>query len=161
MNRTSGKSDRPMATPEDRKKYIDAWTTMMVDIWREKIERLQVWDTWSLHHSVMEDSVSSQGASYDYVRIMHSFAEYGIYQDMGVGKGFSHGNRGDLGFTPVRQPRPWFSRAYFASYMVLKEQMSWMYGEEFCGMISDAINNAEYHRSTTLRSNAWGHHSRR
>ena len=27
------------ATPEDRLKYMNAWSDMMINIWREKIER--------------------------------------------------------------------------------------------------------------------------
>lgn len=39
--------------------------------------------------------------------------------------------------------------AYFASIMVLKEQMAYMYGEEFCGLLVDKIEEANHKRSTT------------
>lgn len=161
MSRKSGRNDsRQKATQEDRVKYMEAWSTMMVDIWRERIERLQVWDTWQLH-KVMTESVVPGGSAFNMATITHTFAQYGIYQDMGVGREFTKDNGGDLGFTPVREPRPWFSRAYFASVMVLKEQMAYMYGEEFFGILSDAIHNADHSRSKTLRSSTWGTKAKR
>ena len=59
-----------------------------------------------------------------------------------------------------RKPREWFSRAYFASVMVLKEQMAYMYGEEFCGMLIDKIEEANHKRSTSMRSRLWGSRKR-
>ena len=43
-------TNRPAATDEDRRKYQEAWAEMMVNIWREKIERLHVINTlWRIH----------------------------------------------------------------------------------------------------------------
>jgi len=130
-----------MATLDERRKYFEAWSKMMLDIWREKIERLQVWDTWELHRSIMEGSMLLSGDNYDYVQIVHSFVEYGVYQDMGVGNGFRRGNGGDLGFTPLREPRPWLSPKFFSSVMNLKDQVARMYGEEFCGIMMNVLND--------------------
>lgn len=169
--------NRPKATPEDRQKYNDAWAKMMVTIWREKINRLHVVDTYKLHREITEN-VTSTGSELS--TIQHKFMEYGIYQDVGTGNGYQHGNGGDLEFLDPqyreeyarkqksgkvtlgepRKPREWFSRAYFASVKVLKEQMAYMYGEEFCGLLVDKIEEANYKRSTTLRSRLWGSHKR-
>ena len=143
------------SSPEDRKKYIDAWERMMVDIWKEKIVRLGVIDTKQLYSDIT-GKITSQGD--DIHSITHQFMEYGIFQDCGTGKEFSKANGGDLGFTPVRIPREWFSRAYFASVMTLKEEMAFQFGEEFCGVLSDAISDSLNHRSTSMRSNLWGNH---
>lgn len=164
MAKSSTNTNRPAATDEDRKKYQDAWAEMMVKIWREKIERLHVVDTYSLHQQ-MQDNVISSSDSIS--TIQHKFLEYGIYQDLGVGNGYSKDNGGNLKILdPVyraehnmgepRKPRVWFSRAYFASIMVLKEQMAYMYGEEFCGLLVDKIEEANSKRSTTLRSRLYG-----
>ena len=53
--RTKKRDNRPKATAEDRIKYQDAWSKMMVDIWREKIERLHVIDTYRLHQDMNEN----------------------------------------------------------------------------------------------------------
>lgn len=153
--------NRPKATAEDRIKYQDAWSKMMVSIWREKIERLHVIDTYRLHQD-MNESLTTSGS--ELTVIQHKFMEYGIYQDVGTGNGYSKGNGGNLEFLdPVndngqkhRQPREWFSRAYFASVMVLKEEMAYMYGEEFTGLLVDKIEEANRKRSTSMRSRLWG-----
>ena len=171
---------RPAATDEDRKKYQEAWADMMIKIWREKIERLHVINTYSLHQQIQENVISSSDTI---STIQHKFLEYGIYQDLGVGNGYTADNKGNLKILdPVyreehrlnvprkvgpkpggyytsgnpRKPREWFSRAYFASIMVLKEQMAYMYGEEFCGLLVDKIEEANKKRSTTLRSRLYG-----
>lgn len=164
MAKSTTNTNRPAATDEDRKKYQEAWADMMIKIWREKIERLHVIDTYSLHQQMQENVISSSDTI---STIQHKFLEYGIYQDLGVGNGYTKGNGGDLEILdPVyraehnmgepRKPRVWFSRAYFASIMVLKEQMAYMYGEEFCGLLVDKIEEANKKRSTTLRSRLYG-----
>lgn len=162
-------TNRPAATDEDRKKYQEAWAEMMVTIWREKIERLHVIDTYSLHQQIKDNVVTSSDSV---STIQHKFLEYGIYQDLGVGNGYSKDNGGNLEIlNPVyraehnmgepRKPRVWFSRSYFASVMVLKEQMAYMYGEEFCGLLVDKIEEANHKRSTTLKSRLYGTRKRK
>lgn len=159
--RNRKRDNRPKATAEDRIKYQDAWAKMMVDIWREKIERLHVIDTYRLHQDMNENLTSSGN---ELTIIQHKFMEYGIYQDCGTGNGYSKGNGGNLEFLDPaydngqkhRKPREWFSRAYFASVMVLKEEMAYMYGEEFTGLLVDKIEEANRKRSTTMRSRLWG-----
>ena len=159
--RNKRNDNRPKATAEDRIKYQDAWAKMMVSIWREKIERLHVIDTYRLHQD-MNESLTTSGSELSIIQ--HKFMEYGIYQDVGTGNGYSKGNGGYLEFLDPandngrkhRKPREWFSRAYFASVMVLKEEMAYMYGEEFTGLLVDKIEEANRKRSTSMRSRLWG-----
>lgn len=179
MKRSGRNENRPRATAEDRRKYEEAWSKMMIDIWREKIDRLRVVDTRTLRQQ-MTERVTEGGSAM--TTIQHRFMMYGIYQDCGVGRGYDidgkvykdgrvGNNKGSLellddnyriehGLGEARKPREWFSRAYFASVMVLKEQEAYMYGEEFCGLIADAIEDSFHRRSTSMRSNLWGHHGR-
>lgn len=159
--RNKRNDNRPKATAEDRIKYQNAWAKMMVSIWREKIERLHVIDTYRLHQD-MNESLTTSGSELSIIQ--HKFMEYGIYQDVGTGNGYSKGNGGYLEFLDSandngqkhRKPREWFSRAYFASVMVLKEEMAYMYGEEFTGLLVDKIEEANRKRSTSMRSRLWG-----
>ena len=180
MSRSGRNKNRPKATAADRIKYMDAWADMMVTIWHEKIERLHVIDTYYLHHSITSE-IAADGYELNVIR--HKFAEYGIYQDVGVGREYAKDNGGDLkcldydyreehglneprkrgprwggGYTSgnPRQPREWFSRAYFASVMVLKEEMAYMYGEEFTGLLVDKIEEENHKRSTSMRSRLYG-----
>lgn len=177
FHNSSRKKDkmRENASPEDRKKYMEAWSKMMVDIWREKIDRLKVVDTRALRQQ-MNDQITSSGE--DFAVIQHKFMQYGIYQDCGTGRGYDidgkvykdgrvGNNKGDLesldwryrdNSRERRYPREWFSRPYFASVMVLKEQMAYMYAEEFCGLIVDAISYNEKIRGTSMRNRLWGSH---
>lgn len=176
--------NRPKATEEDRRKYIEAWTEMMVEIWQDRITRLKVIDSSSLYRKIdgnfsMNDTLTT---------IRHRFLEYGIFQDCGVGRGFQAGNGGNLeifdndyreehglnrarswngpkskGKTSgkPRKPREWFSRPYYASIMVLKDQMAYMYAEEFTGLVAEAIDYNENYRGTSLRNKLWGTHNKK
>ena len=154
--------NRPKATAEDRERYMQAWAEKMVEIWRERIIRLGVIDTGQLHEKF---SQAVQGnTSTDMHVIMHKFMMYGIYQDVGVGRGYTPGNGGQLHFMDPsdpdytnkhRKPREWFSRAYYASVMVLREQMAYMYGQEFAGLLSNAIRYSDEVRGSSLRNNLW------
>lgn len=182
----SGKN-RAEAGVEDWQKYQDAWAEMMVTIWREKIEKLKVIDTHRLESTIEQRVVYANDAV---STIKHKFMEYGIYQDVGTGYGFKsaeHGNEGRLDFMDMdyriehglnkprkrgpawgggytsgkpRKPREWFSRAYFASIKVLRDEMAYIFAENFTGMLVDAISYTENHKSTTLRSRLWGHHAK-
>lgn len=164
---------------EDRRKYIQAWTDMMIEIWRDRITRLQVMDTASLYNNIDGEFTMNNSAT----NIKHRFLEYGIFQDCGVGRGFVAGNNGNLEiFDPdyrernglnrerswngpksrghtsgmPRKPRLWFSRSYYASIMVLKDQMAYMYAEEFCGLIAKTIEFSDKYRATSLKDKLWG-----
>ncbi len=76
----------------DVDEYVDVWTRTMLEIWREKIERLNVVYTGHLHQSFQ----SSINATVQGTTVSMRFAYYGIYQALGVGKGYTHGNGGDL-----------------------------------------------------------------
>ena len=69
----------------------------------------------------------------------HSVKHY-LWQDYGTGKEVPRGNPGDLGKPKVRKERHWFSRKYFMSVMNIKEFMAESLGQEFMGIISDALD---------------------
>ena len=66
---------------------------MMIDIWREKIQQLNITDSGALRDS-MEELVTTGNVT----TIEHKFLQYGLFVAAGVGKGFEHGNPGDLLF---------------------------------------------------------------
>lgn len=118
-------------------KYVDGWSMKMVDIWLEKIRMLEIYDQGGLYNSVESLAISSVGGQ---TLIPHRFVEYGMYVDAGVGKGFKRDNGGDLGFNPVRQPRPWYHLKYYASFMVLRDAVSDIYGNESLRRITMGLN---------------------
>ena len=55
-------------------------------------------------------------------------------------------------FTDREEPR----NAFWKKYSQLKEEMAYMYGEEFTGLLVDKIEEANRKRSTSMRSRLWG-----
>lgn len=73
--------------------YERGWSKMMTDIWREKIQQLNITDSGALQGSLQELVTTGQVTT-----IEHKFLQYGLFVAAGVGKGFAHGNPGDLLF---------------------------------------------------------------
>ena len=73
--------------------YEREWSKVMIDIWREKIQQLNISDSGTLKDSFEELVTTGQVTT-----IEHKFLQYGLFVAAGVGKGFAHGNPGDLLF---------------------------------------------------------------
>lgn len=78
-------------TQADIDAYNRGWARYLVDILQEQIDKLSVSDTGSLKQSI---EYAMNGTD----TIEHKFLMYGLYVSAGVGKGFKHGNGGDLLF---------------------------------------------------------------
>lgn len=78
-------------TQADIDAYNRGWARFLVDILQEQIDKLSVSDTGSLKQSI-EYAIDGTDT------IKHKFLLYGLYVSAGVGKGFKHGNGGDLFF---------------------------------------------------------------
>ena len=122
-----------------RQKYILAFNTTMLEIWKERITLLEVIDTGLLLRSPLALPVKADGRFFE-VTLSQAFLEYGLWQDYGTGGEVPRGNSGDLGRAKKRQRRRWFSRKYYASVMNFKEFMADSLGQEFLGVISSAFH---------------------
>ena len=125
---------------EERRKYVTAFNSTMVKIWREQINLLGVIDTGALYRSTLAVRMSADG-KFTQITLAQSFNAYGIFVDYGTGSNTPRGNSGDLGdgFVNRRKRRRWFSRKYFASVMNIQEFYADNLGQEFCRAISNAI----------------------
>lgn len=148
----------------DIDKYSRAWIDTMIEIWQEKIERLNVIHSGELHES-FSGTVNRlvEGAS-----ITMRFRRYGIYQALGVGNGYTRGNGGDLkildpGYreahglnTPrragrrgdpymtsgePRHRRDWVTRKLYSSVMALREDVARIVGENATFVVCDALTD--------------------
>lgn len=146
----------------DADKYIDEWTRTQLMIWREKVERMNVVRTGALHQS-FKDSIqqASEGTT-----ITLKFLMYGIYQALGVGRGYAHGNGGDLRFLDKeyrekhrlnvprrvgiawggymtsgkpRKARDWYSKKLYMSTMAMIEDLARIYGDNASQVICEAL----------------------
>lgn len=139
---------------DERKKFVEAWNKTMLDIWQERIFKLKVMDSGSLWRSPLELPVRADGRFYD-ITLSQTFLEYGLWQDLGVGREVPIGNGGDIGRDQKRVRRRWFSTKYYASVMALRDFMAESLGQEFVGMFAnldadDMRRNTDYYRRKGL-----------
>lgn len=134
---------------ETRRKFVIGWNETMIAIWRDQIMALGVVDTGALFNSVHALPIEADGRFAD-ITVTEMFLQYGLYQDSGVGKEKYRGNPGDIGPTKAdgtprhfRDRRPWFSGKYYSSVMKFKEFMAESLGQEFCGIITNALSNLD------------------
>lgn len=136
-----------------RQKYAGAWNDTMIKIWAERIKLLKVRDTDSLLDSLTELPVRADGRFYS-LELSQRFLEYGIWQDLGVGRNTARGNthrRDKDGWENKREIRRWFSTKYFLSFMNLTDFMAESLGDEFRSIFAnldaaDFRNSTEYYR---------------
>ena len=111
----------------DINETVHAWADIVLKIWHNKITELQVYDTGALYESLKNSLFTAAGN--DVNKVEFSFQLYGIFVDMGVGKEIEKGNGGDLGFTPNRKRKEWYSRIFYREVMKLKEILVEKFGE--------------------------------
>jgi hypothetical protein len=127
---------------------ISAWADVVVKMWRDRITELPVMDTKELYNSFILHVIKQAGG--DLSRIEWMFKQYGIYQDMGVGRETARGNSGDLGAIArvtapngrsriARQPKPWYSSTFYREVMKIKEYMAFWYAEQSKLIITEAF----------------------
>lgn len=151
----------------DVDRYVDEWTRTQLLIWKEKIERLKVVRSGTLHQSFSDSIAATETGT----TITMKFARYGIYQALGVGRGYTHGNGGNLEILdpsyrsahgldrprragPIpplydsymttgrqRQKRDWFSKKLYMSTMAMVEDLARITGEEGVNVICDALSD--------------------
>lgn len=129
-----------MTNNSDRQAYLNAWSNVMVNIWREKIAAYKIYDTGSLYASVHLLPMKSPG---DIQIIEHTFNRYGIYVEKGTGREIAKGNKGDLGFTPDRIARPWFNKKFYYYCMKLAEKMAEISGKDFTHIMQQVIEGTK------------------
>lgn len=131
---------------EERRKYVLAFNSTMIKIWRERIALLKVVDTGALYRSAVSVGLSIDG-KVSAVTLSQAFNTYGLFQDYGTGREVPVGNPGDIGRDMVRLRRKWFSTKYYASVMNLKEFFADNLGRDFCGIVANALNDRSFHQS--------------
>ena len=132
----SGTSDKAF---QERQKYVQAFNSTMIKIWREQIALLGVVDTVALYRSTVAVSMTADG-KFTSVSLAQKFNLYGIYADYGVGSNTPRGNPGDLGRDNKRKRRRWFSRKYFASVMNIREFFADNLGKDLADTVSNALS---------------------
>ena len=129
----------------DLKTYSKAWYDKMVEIWRDRIDAMNILDTGELRQSVAGANFAMDEAG---GQMAFKFLQYGIYVDLGTGKGYKRGNGGNLEFLgkdyrkehklgKAREPRPWFSKSWYVSTQVIRDVYARLVGEKFVGIMDN------------------------
>lgn len=139
----------------EREKYVEGWNKTMIDIWRERITLLDVIDTRALLASPIALPVRADGRFYD-ITLSQTFLEYGLWQDLGVGREVPIGNPGDIGRDKNRERRRWYSTKYYSSFMRLRDFIAQSLGDEFKSIFCNELDadrarhNSNYYRRKGL-----------
>ncbi len=131
----SGTTDKAQ---QEREKYVRAFNSTMVKIWREQIALLGVVDTGALYRSTVAVSMTADG-KFTSIALEQSFNLYGLFVDYGTGSNTPRGNPGDIGRDNKRRRKRWFSRKYFASVMNIREFFADNLGKDMADTISNAL----------------------
>lgn len=123
---------------EERQKYVQAFNSTMIKMWREQISLLGVVDTGALYRSTLAVGMTADG-KYTSITLSQSFNQYGLYVDFGTGSNTPRGNPGDIGRDNKRRRRRWFSRKYFASVMNIREFFADNLGKDLANTVSNAL----------------------
>lgn len=123
---------------EERKKYVNAFNTTMIKIWKERIIKLGVIDTGALYNSLLAISMKTLAPDYSAVSLAQEFMSYGFYSDFGTGRNTPVGNGGDSGHPNNRKKKRWFSTKHYGSVMNIRE----FYADNLGKFTADVISNA-------------------
>lgn len=137
---------------DQRQRYVEAWNKTMVEIWKDNILKLDVFDTGALYNSIIEMPIQADGRFFQ-ISLSHEFLEYGLWQDYGTGREVARGNSGDIGRDKVRERRRWFSGKYYSSFLNLRDFMADNVGQEFCGIFTELLNDKLMKQSTQFYKN--------
>ncbi len=134
---------------QEREKYVRAFNSTMIKIWREQIALLGAVDTGALYRSTVAIGMTADG-KYTSVTLSQSFNTYGLFVDWGVGSNTPRGNPGDIGHANPRKRKRWFSRKYYASFKNIQEFYAENLGRECAMAISNALTNDALRKAVTL-----------
>lgn len=112
----------------------------MVEIWKDKIAKLDAIESGALFRSVQAYPIEGD-EEYRQFRMAFGFNEYGLYVDRGTGSNTPKGNPGDNGLAQGnrRRKKQWFSKKWYASTMNMKEFLADNIGREFVGILTNTL----------------------
>lgn len=117
---------------------LKAWADIVLEKWHNKLTELKVYDQGYLYDSLLYELLLNAGENIQ--KIEFTFKLYGVFVDIGVGKEVKKGNSGDLGFTPKRKPKEWYSKKFYGQVMRLREILKEQYGRSIAYSMMNALS---------------------
>ena len=109
---------------------LKQWADIVIQRWISNVSKLKVIETSELMRSFT--SQVHTDANGDASKIVFTFLYYGIFPDMGVGKGVTY----DKVSQSNRRAKPWYSTQFFREVRKLGYIMAERYGEKAMEAIS-------------------------
>ena len=120
-------------TKENDNLDYEKFAQYTVERWQERMKKAKVRGTGELYRSFAHHV--HRDANGDLQKVVYTFHFYGWYVDAGVGRGYRHGNGGDLGFladSSVRHRRPkrWYNKVWYGQFRKLLHLLAEELGEK-------------------------------
>lgn len=128
------------------KEMAERWAEIVIERWIRKIQSLDIGSTGELLKSLQAHvAVDANGNP---AKITFLYLYYGIFTEMGVGRGVKLGDKSE-----TRKKKPWYSSVFLKEVNILGRKMAERYGYEaatiplraFEGISSMSKNDAAYY----------------
>lgn len=112
----------------------ERWAEIVLERWIRRINEMEVIDTGELLQSLQAHvSVDANGSP---EKITFFYTWYGIFTDMGVGRGVHLGEQSD-----TRSKKPWYSSVFIGQVNKLGRLMAERYGYDAANIPLQAFEN--------------------
>ncbi len=120
---------------------VEAWADIVIKNWQQKIVQLKIHGTGALYESFVADVLPHAGDVPE--RVDFSYEYYGMFVEMGVGKGVYFGDK-----SSKRKPKPWKSKMLFGQTSQLTKILANKYAIKSAALIRDHIEQNELNTKT-------------
>lgn len=118
---------------------VDAWSDITMKVLFQRMDVLGFGsDAGQLRNSLQNGRMKVSDKGNERYNLAFSFNLYGRFVDMGVGRGFSRNNSGDV--HSGRKPKEWLSGYWWAQLQRLKEIMHEKYSSSTTSVIMDELS---------------------
>lgn len=138
-----------MVVDLNKREMAERWAGYVIERWIRKISQLGIGSTGELLKSLEAQVAVDADGNPEKITFLYLY--YGIFTDMGVGRGVKLGDSSDR-----RQRKPWYSSVFMKQVAILGRKMAERYGYDaatlplraFESISSTAFNDAAYHNLT-------------
>lgn len=113
------------------------WADIVIERWIRKIQALGIGETGELVKSLRAQVEIDANGNPE--KITFLFLYYGIFTDMGVGRGVKLGDRSD-----TRKKKPWYSSVFLKQVAILGHRMAERYGFDAASLPMKAFEGASF-----------------